>query len=219
MSLKKSLSYCILTFYTAIFVLSFCLFIREVMVMPDASSLRPKIIKPKTPPVKKNLFLLCFLVACFAVNAQSVNIDGRLKPHLDAFFDECKKYGIDYHEKLFKLKNITIVDTLPLSEDGYTLGMLQRDADGNVENIIINWVTLLDPEILKVVAFHEFAHYFLDYKKHVCSDCGIIMAKVNTSYFDIVREWEQQVKNLFEESPAYQRKKKLSVLTMSMSDQ
>ncbi len=62
---------------------------------------------------------------------------------------------------------------------------------------------MLDPEILKVVAFHEFGHYFLEYDTHVCDDCGIIMSVVNSSYFEIARDWDQQIKILFEQSPAY----------------
>ncbi|MBT8236144.1 MAG: hypothetical protein KJO04_08125, partial [Bacteroidia bacterium] len=58
---------------------------------------------------------------------------------------------------------------------------------------------------LKVVAFHEFAHHFLDYK-HTCQDCNEIMAVTNTSYFNIARDWENQVEQLFLTSPAYQER-------------
>ncbi|GAA0717304.1 hypothetical protein GCM10009430_14070 [Aquimarina litoralis] len=140
----------------------------------------------------------------------NVKIDGRLKPHLDTFFEYCKQYNIEYHDKLFKLKNIDIVDTLTISQKGSTLGMLTRDKNNKVENIIINWITLLDDEILKVVAFHEFAHYFLDYKKHICHDCEQIMAAVNSSYFIIIKDWNEQVKTLFLDSPTYKRQKAVS---------
>lgn len=152
--------------------------------------------------------LACFVFSCLclglvASNAQkSVAIDGRLQPILDDFFEECKKYDIDYHEKLFQLENIDISNTLPLEEKNTVLGMVTRDADGNVENILINWAAMLDPEMLKVVAFHEFAHHFLD-AKHTCQDCNEIMAVTNTSYFDIARDWENQVQQLFKTSPVY----------------
>lgn len=163
------------------------------------------------------LFLVLVLLISFqSLHAQNVSIDGRLKNHLDDFFELCKKYNIDYHEKLFKLKNIAIVDTLQTSPKGSTLGMVQRNRRGNIENIVINWVTLLDAEIVKVVAYHEFAHYFLEYETHVCDDCGIIMSKVNSSYFDIVTNWEDQLKILFEQSPAYQRNK--NILLHSTTD-
>ena len=155
----------------------------------------------------KNILLplLAFFILT-TVHSQEVSIDGRLKPFLDDFFDYCKKYNIDTHDKLFKLKKIAIVDTLHLGAEASTLGMLTRDKDGVVENIVINWVAQLDQQILKVVAFHEFGHYFLDYKKHVCDDCGIIMSVVNSSYFDIANDWDNQVKKLFEDSPAYKNK-------------
>ncbi len=156
------------------------------------------------------LFILFSSAITFAQN--DVQIDGRLKPHLDNFFDYCKEYKIDYYDKLFELKNIDVVDTLHLSPQASTLGMLTRDKNNNVENIVINWVALLDQEILKVVAFHEFAHYFLEYEKHICDDCGKIMAIVNTSYFDIVKDWDNQVKMLFEESPILKRRKTVAYL-------
>lgn len=139
----------------------------------------------------------------FVSNAQkSVDIDGRLQPILNNFFEECEKYDIDYHKKLFQLKNIDITHSLPLEEGNTVLGMVTRDAEGNVENILINWAAMLDPEMLKVVAFHEFAHHFLDYQ-HTCQDCNEIMAVTNTSYFDIARDWENQVEHLFTTSPVY----------------
>ena len=134
--------------------------------------------------------------------AQDVNIDGRLLPLLNEFFESCKAYNIEYHEKLFKLESIDVVNTLPVSEESSTLGMLRRNSAGEVVAIDINWMAQLDPQILKVVAFHEFAHYFLEYTTHVCDDCGHIMSVVNTSYFDIVNDWDNQLKVLFEESPA-----------------
>ncbi|OAB78828.1 hypothetical protein [Cochleicola gelatinilyticus] len=162
------------------------------------------------------LFLaLVFLCSIQNLSAQNVSIDGRLKSHLDNFFELCKEYNIDYHEKLFKLKNIAIVDTLQTSLHGSTLGMVQRNKQGNIENIVVNWVTLLDEEIVKVVAYHEFAHYFLEYTEHVCNDCGIIMSKVNSSYFDIVNDWDNQIKILFEQSPAFQRKKNEALHTVA----
>ena len=149
------------------------------------------------------VFLLYFLAGINVCHSQdSVEIDGRLQPLLNDFFDHCKAYNIDYHDKLFQLKTIDISNTLPLEENNTVLGMITRDADGNAENILINWASMLDPEILKVVAFHEFAHYFLDYK-HTCQDCNEIMAVTNSSYFEIAEDWENQVKNLFTTSPVY----------------
>jgi hypothetical protein len=144
----------------------------------------------------------------FTTHSQEVNIDGRLKPLLDNFFDLCKEHGIEYQEKLFALKKIDIVNDLHTTENGATLGMLRRDANGKVESIDINWMAMIDEEILKIVAFHEFGHYFLEYDKHVCDDCGIIMSVVNTSYFEIANDWENQIKILFEKSPLYLRKNK-----------
>jgi hypothetical protein len=83
--------------------------------------------------------------------------------------------------------------------------MLRRNENGEVEAIDISWMAQIDPEVLKIVAYHEFAHYFLEYETHVCDDCTKIMAVLNTSYFDITRDWDHQLKILFEESPAYQR--------------
>lgn len=152
----------------------------------------------------KRLMIVCLCIfSLVSGTAQNVQIDGRLQPYLKQFFAECKKYNIDYHDKLFKLKNIDVVDTLYVSSAGSTLGMLTRDENNNVENIVVNYIAMLDQEILKVVAFHEFAHYFLEYSTHICDDCGKIMAVVNSSYFDIVNDWENQVEILFTTSPAY----------------
>ncbi len=151
--------------------------------------------------------VMVFLLAIFGMTSamysqKSVDIDGRLQPILDEFFKVCDKYDIDYHEKLFQLKNIDVTSSLPLEEDNTVLGMVTRDANGDVENILINWAAMLDPAILKVVAFHEFAHHFLDYK-HTCQECNEIMAVINTSYFDIANDWDNQVENLFTTSPVY----------------
>jgi len=147
------------------------------------------------------------MAATFSLGAQnSVDIDGRLQPILDDFFEQCDKYGIEYHEKLFQLKNIDISKDLPLEEENTVLGLVTRDEEGNAENILINWAAMLDPEILKVVAFHELAHHFLDYK-HTCQDCNEIMAVTNTSYFDIANDWDNQVEQLFTTSPVYLAKK------------
>lgn len=149
------------------------------------------------------LALICLFFGFLVSNAQkTVDIDGRLQPILNDFFEECKNYDIDYHSKLFQLKNIEITNSLPLEEGNTVLGMVTRDTDGNVESILINWAAMLDPEMLKVVAFHEFAHHFLDYK-HSCQDCNEIMAVTNTSYFDIALDWENQVEHLFTTSPVY----------------
>lgn len=166
-------------------------------------------ILTKTLTMKRNLFVLLFLLAAFAtIHAQkSVDIDGRLQPLLNNFFEYCKKYDIAYHDKLFQLKNIDIVHHLPLEENNTVLGMVTRDANGNVENIFINWAAMLDPEILKVVTFHELAHHFLDYK-HSCQDCNEIMAVTNTSYFEIAKDWDRQVAHLFTSSPLYLAKDK-----------
>lgn len=156
--------------------------------------------------MKKAVVLVLLWIPCLSISAQQVQIDGRLQPLLDDFFEVCKEYNIDYHEKLFNLERIDIVNTLQVSESGSTLGMLRRNENGEVIAIDISWLAQIDPEILKVVAFHEFAHYFLDYSKHTCHDCGEIMAVVNSSYFDIVRDWDEQVKNLFENSPLLKEK-------------
>lgn len=158
--------------------------------------------------MKKRILLTIFsFFASFGFAQNDVQIDGRLKPHLDKFFEYCKEYNIEVYDKLFELKNIDVVDTLHISPEGSTLGMLTRDKSNKVENIVINYIALLDQEILKVVAFHEFAHYFLEYSKHTCDDCGEIMAVVNTSYFDIIQDWDNQVKHLFLNAPAYKKKK------------
>jgi hypothetical protein len=155
----------------------------------------------------KRLLLLGILVSSFlSVSAQNVTVDGRLQPLLTEFFELCKTYNIEYYDKLFKLESVDVVNTLTVSENGSTLGMLRRDEQNNVVAIDINWVAQLDPEILKVVAFHEFAHYFLEYSKHVCDDCGRIMSVVNSSYFEIIREWDAKIKILFENSPVYLKK-------------
>ena len=168
----------------------------------------------------KKFLLLSFILfqfLSFTLSAQEVKIDGRLKPYLDDFFDLCKSYNIEYYNKLFSLKNIAVVDTLETSSNAATLGMLQRDELHNVENIVVNWVAMLDQEILKVVAFHEFGHYFLEYDTHVCNDCGTIMSVVNTSYFDIANDWENQIKILFEKSPAYLRNQSSISTTVAQS--
>lgn len=167
--------------------------------------------------MKKPLIILIILCLNFfwSASAQEVNIDGRLKPYLDDFFAMCDAYNIEYHDKFFDLKKIAVVDTLKTSPNGSTLGMLQRDENHKVENIVVNWIAMLDEKILKVVAFHEFGHYFLEYDKHVCDDCGIIMSVVNSSYFDIANDWDNQLKILFEQSPAYQNRKQV-VLTTSV---
>tara|TARA_R110002050_G_scaffold48356_3_gene112458 strand:- start:7484 stop:7999 length:516 start_codon:yes stop_codon:yes gene_type:complete len=146
------------------------------------------------------VFTIFFNTIIFA--QKSVDIDGRLQPLLTDFFAQCDKYGIAYNEKLFQLKTIDILNTLPLSENGSVLGKVVRNSDGEIESIVINWVATLDNEILKIVAFHEFAHHFLDYK-HTCEDCNEIMAVQNRSYFDVARDWENQVEQLFITSPAY----------------
>ena len=162
------------------------------------------------------IFGLLFLITVTNLNAQSssyelpkkaetsntLKTDGLVQPYLDAFLKECKKYNIEFTEKLFSLQEIAIVDTLQVSNKGGTLGMLVRDSDNKVDKIVFSWMTLLDKEILKVVAFHEFGHYFLGYK-HTCKDCNSIMVEVNTSYFNIVRDWENQVEQLFLNSPEY----------------
>jgi hypothetical protein len=162
----------------------------------------------------KRLLLLGILVSSFlSVSAQNVTVDGRLQPLLTEFFELCKTYNIEYYDKLFQLESVDVVNTLTVSEKGSTLGMLRRDEQNNVVAIDINWVAQLDPEILKVVAFHEFAHYFLEYSKHVCDDCGRIMSVVNSSYFEIIREWDAKIKILFENSPAYLKKQQQQGIT------
>ena len=174
--------------------------------------------------MKATYLILCILLSvALQVNAQkstfeipqsitSSNVlktDGLIQPYLDDFLKLCKKYDIEYSKKLFKLKEIAIVDTLQVSKTGGTLGMLVRNKNKDVEKIVFSWMTLLDKEILRVVAFHEFGHYFLGYK-HTCKDCNSIMAEVNTSYFDIVKDWEYQVEQLFVNSPEYLKKQSLA---------
>ena len=165
--------------------------------------------------------IVIFLVGLFCISSylqaqNSVDIDGRLQPILTEFFEQCKKYDIDYHSKLFQLKNIDIVNHLPLEENNTVLGMVSRDEAGDIDNIFINWAALLDNEILKVVAFHEFAHHFLDYK-HTCHDCEEIMAETNVSYFNIARDWDNQVKMLFTTSPIYLAKRNETSLAATLS--
>ena len=153
--------------------------------------------------MKKVLLIIVFFQFTTTLQAQGeVYVDGRLQPVLDNFFEYCKQYDIDYSEKLFQLESITIVDTLPLSKFNTVLGKVLRDDDGNINKIVINWAALFDKEILNVVAFHEFAHHFLDYK-HTCHDCNEIMAETNPSYFDIARDWNNQVEHMFTTSPVY----------------
>ncbi len=155
--------------------------------------------------MKKVLLIIVFFQFTTTLQAQAqteVYVDGRLQPVLDSFFEYCKQYDIDYSEKLFQLESITIVDTLPLSKFNTVLGKVLRDDDGNINKIVINWAALFDKEILNVVAFHEFAHHFLDYK-HTCHDCNEIMAETNPSYFDIARDWDNQVEHMFTTSPVY----------------
>jgi hypothetical protein len=147
-------------------------------------------------------FSWLFLGISVSTAQNSVDIDGRLQPILNEFIVELEKYNIDYHDKLFQLATIDISNSLPLEENNTVLGMITRRSDGSVEDILINWAAMLDPEMLKVVAFHEFAHHFLDYK-HTCQECNEIMAVTNTSYFDIVRDWDNQVQQLFTTSPAF----------------
>lgn len=163
------------------------------------------------------LFFFAMTVGTTFVHSQDgVAIDGRLQPILNEFFAQCKKYNIDYHSKLFQLKNIDIVNNLPLDERNTVLGMVSRDEAGLINNIFINWAALLDEEILKVVAFHEFAHHFLDYK-HSCTDCNEIMAETNVSYFDIARDWDNQVKLLFTTSPIFLAQKKENTVASGIS--
>lgn len=149
------------------------------------------------------LSIILFQIASFTIYAQDVRIDQRLRPSLENFFELCESYNIEYRSKLHKLKSIAVVDTLETTSKAATLGMLQRDHAQHVENIVVNWIAMLDPEILKIVAFHEFGHYFLEYDEHVCNDCGTIMSVVNSSYFDIANDWENQIRILFENAPAY----------------
>ncbi|MCH9659425.1 MAG: hypothetical protein K0U54_00795 [Bacteroidetes bacterium] len=166
--------------------------------------------------IKTLLFLSLSLLAFSNVQSQNVQIDGRLQPLLDEFFATCDQYGISYHDKFFKLESIDIVNTLTVSEYGSTLGMVRRNAEGEIIAIDINWMAQIDTEILKVVAFHEFAHYFLEYTTHTCSDCGEIMAVVNSSYFDIVQDWENQVRILFEQSPRFLNKSNAILATRTI---
>jgi hypothetical protein len=166
--------------------------------------------------VRKTLLMLSILFIHFGYGQNTIieipentsgnelHIDGLVQPILDDFLKICDTYKIDYHNKLFKLKQIAVVDSIGITPNGGTLGMLVRDKNNDVEKIIFSWVTLLDKEILKVVAFHEFGHYFLGYN-HICDDCNKIMATQNTSYFDIILDWEAQVEILFRNSPEYRK--------------
>lgn len=170
--------------------------------------------------MKANFLTLLLYCVVFTISAQNstykipntknaditaLKTDGLIQPHLDTFLKYCKKYGINAHEKLFKLREIAVVDTLKMTPRGGTLGMLVRDENKEVEKIVFSWMTLIDKEILKVVAFHEFGHYFLGYK-HTCKDCSDIMAEVNPSYFEIIKNWDYQVEQLFINSPEYKKR-------------
>lgn len=161
--------------------------------------------------MKNAALLFLFLCSVTYGFAQDVQIDGRLQPLLNEFFAKCDHYNIEYHDKLFKLESIDIVNTLPVSENSSILGMLRRNDAGEVVAIDINWLAQIDPEILKVVAFHEFAHYFLEYSSHICDDCEHVMAVVNTSYYDIIEDWDAQVALLFQDAPAYQKQSNTTV--------
>ena len=62
----------------------------------------------------------------------------------------------------------------------------------------------------------ENAHHFLDYK-HTCDDCEEIMAETNVSYFDIARDWDNQVKMLFTTSPIYLAKRNETSMATTFS--
>lgn len=155
--------------------------------------------------MKKPLLLssILFLFFSFTISAQEVKTDGRLQPLVVEFFEICDSYNIAYKDKLLKLQSIDLVDIIEVLEGVYTLGMLRRDENNKVVAIDINLIAQIDEDILKIVAFHEFGHYFLEYDQHVCDDCGIIMSVMNTSYFEIANDWENQIRILFEQSPAY----------------
>ncbi|WGK66170.1 hypothetical protein [Croceiramulus getboli] len=151
----------------------------------------------------KVIFIALLLLGKMTVSAQkSTTIDSRLQPLLKEFLAYCKTYNIPYQDKLRQLKDIDITNNLPLEENNTILGHVRRDQTGKIDGILIHWAAMMDPEILKVVAFHEFGHHFLDYK-HSCQDCNEIMAVTNSSYFDIARDWDNQVAHLFTTSPAY----------------
>ncbi|NJB36527.1 hypothetical protein [Croceivirga sp. JEA036] len=152
----------------------------------------------------KRFLLALFLISTFTIAfaQDSVKIDGRLQPLLKEFFKHCEAYGIPYHTKLFQLKSIDISNTLPLEEGSVVMGMVKRNDDHVIEHILVNWIASVDPEILKIVAFHEFAHHFLDYK-HTCTSCDEIMAENNVSYFNVAKDWDNQVHQLFITSPVY----------------
>lgn len=174
--------------------------------------------------MKTQMLLVLFILSVISAKSQNldfeipslhtskeVKTDGHVQPFLTEFIEQCKKYGISYHDKLFQLKEIAVVDTLTVSPKGGTLGMVVRNKNNDIDKIIFSWMTLLDKEILKVVAFHEFGHHFLGYK-HVCDDCNTIMARINTSYFDIIKDWDYHVEQLFINAPAYiEQKNKLIV--------
>ena len=89
--------------------------------------------------------IIVFMLALFCSGSllhsqESVDIDGRLQPILTEFFEQCKKYDIDYHSKLFQLKNIDIVNNLPLEENNTVLGMVSRDDSGLIDNIYIKQI-------------------------------------------------------------------------------
>jgi len=75
--------------------------------------------------MKIKLLLLCLFAFFISANAQdTVDIDGRLQPFLTEFFEYCDTYGVEYHEKLFQLKNINITNNLPLEEGNTVMGMV-----------------------------------------------------------------------------------------------
>ncbi len=149
--------------------------------------------------------LLFGLFSLFGSGQEGVRIDGRVQPLLDDFLAYCEKYGIEFHDKLFELKRIAVVNDLPTRQEALILGKVDRNEAGEAQSILINWVAMVDPAIFKVVAFHEFGHHFLGYK-HTCKDCDEIMAEVNSSYFNIAQDWETQVHHLFINSPVFKKK-------------
>jgi len=101
--------------------------------------------------MKKSILLFLFLMSSLLNFAQDeVQIDGRIQPILNDFFEYCKQYDIEYNEKLFQLESIQIVDTLPLDKYNTVLGKVLRDENGDINKIVINWATMFDKEILKL---------------------------------------------------------------------
>ena len=101
--------------------------------------------------IRKNLLMLSIIIMNFGYGQNAINeipdntsgselhIDGLVQPLLDDFLKICDTYKIEYHDKLFKLKEIAVVDSIGITPNGGTLGMLVRNNNKDVEKIIFSW--------------------------------------------------------------------------------